>query len=151
MRERHGDHEHINRVHTRQKRAGQDLIVGAYAPNQLCQNHAVDKPMRVIGHDNHRALLGDAAQLVFGRLQLDPHDFQRVPPKALAEFHAAFFKLADQIEQVKLAGKQLHHADGEGLERVGEGVGVRQVALVIGDVDLLFARPVRGGRFRRIV
>ena len=54
--------------------------------------------MRMVGHNNNRARLGDARDLLLGGDQINPHDLERMRPKPLPGLHTLPLKPADQAQ-----------------------------------------------------
>ena len=90
--------------------------------------------MRVIGHNNNRARLGDARDLLLGGDQINPHDLERMRPKPLPGLYTLPLKPTDQAQQSNFARRPLHHADRVGFPRVFERIGVGEALFVIGHV-----------------
>mmetsp|Transcript_22648 Transcript_22648/g.37142 ORF Transcript_22648/g.37142 Transcript_22648/m.37142 type:complete len:223 (-) Transcript_22648:4605-5273(-) len=119
---RHRDHVTArDLIDRRQKRPGQDAVIGAHAPNQIGKDHAVDHPVRVVGDNYDGAFLGNTIQLRLGCGKVDPHHIQASTPERLALWRTLTLKLADQAENGQLASQRFHHPDERGFPRVFKG------------------------------
>ena len=94
-----------------QEPAHQNLEVVALVAQQMGDDHSVDQPVRMIGHENHWPLSGNPVQLMRRRLQLDAHHLHRRGPERLPLGRAHPFELAHPAHDGQFAGEPLDCPD----------------------------------------
>ncbi len=144
MREGHGDHVFRGAfIDTCQHRAGEDAIVFAPAANKVGQDHSVNQPMWVVGHQHDWTLKRNILNLRVRGLQIDAHRLHRGGPKGLACGLLFFLKLTDTSDDRQFSGEQLDRLNDRAFDRAGERRGIRQAAPVVDRpavVDALLCR-----------